>query len=274
MLAEWARCSVRGEWLQLMMAHSDTLRLPDLILGNWRGRSIRAPRIDPGFRAYLDKKYHKVVLVVDFIASSGAVGAEAVVLACEVFASGSARQWLKVAGDAKAELIDCCLESQPWHGRSIVTEFGCFVGYSCVRMAWRLGGLTRVLSLESDAIHVLLARHVITEARQSQVVETVSGMAHDATARLGDDWGSQSACFAFMDHRGTRFHVELAHLEKTWALGPAAKFLADNTLKPGAPLSLWHFSCNRTQHSATSWSLPEFISESCEDWMTASDCRP
>jgi len=202
------------------------------------------------------------------------VGAEAVVAACEVFATGSARQWLKVAGDAKAELVDCRLHARPAPDRGVVAEFGSFVGYSCVRMAWRSGGETRVLSLESDVIHVLVARHVAREARCSPAVEVVPGMAHDSVRRIPDDWGGGPATFAFMDHRGTRFHVELGHLERLRALAPEAKFLADNTLKPGAPVNLWHFDHCGHRHSATSWSLPEFAAESCEDWMTASDCRP
>uniref|UniRef100_A0A7S4QCW7 Catechol O-methyltransferase n=1 Tax=Alexandrium monilatum TaxID=311494 RepID=A0A7S4QCW7_9DINO len=276
MLAEWRRGALRGEWVQAMMARSDTLRLPEPIFVLWQGglRQEHEARVHSGFRAYIDKKYHKIVLVADFLAASGAEDAEAVCAACEAFAAGGARQWLKVAGAAKAELVDARLQSRPAMGHGVVAEFGSFVGYSCVRMAWRAKGSARVLSLESDAVHVLVARHVTARSRRSAEVEITPGMAHDVVGRLPEDWGGDSVAFAFMDHRGTRFHAELAHLEGLRALAPAARFLADNTLKPGAPELLWHFKYCPARHVATSWSLPEFISETCEDWMSASDYLP
>lgn len=273
MQAEWERHPVRGQSLEAMMARSETLRVPEPIAGFWPG-ALGQARVDPGFRAYIDRKYHKIILVADLLAAVGAESAEAVAAACEDFAAGGARQWLKVAGAAKAELVDARLQSRPAIGHGVVAEYGSFVGYSCTRMAWRSGGEARVLSLESDAVHVLVARHVVARARRSAEVELLPGMAHDTTARLPEDWGGDAVAFAFMDHRGTRFHEELAQLERLRALAPAARFLADNALKPGAPELLWHFEHCRARHAATSWSLPEFISESCEDWMSASDYHP
>eukprot|EP00747_Dinoflagellata_sp_TGD_P061097 gnl/TRDRNA2_/TRDRNA2_152357_c0_seq2.p1 gnl/TRDRNA2_/TRDRNA2_152357_c0~~gnl/TRDRNA2_/TRDRNA2_152357_c0_seq2.p1 ORF type:complete len:282 (+),score=49.39 gnl/TRDRNA2_/TRDRNA2_152357_c0_seq2:611-1456(+) len=274
MLSEWERQAVRAEWLQLMMKASDTLRLPEMITERFPYGALRPTRATPGFWAYIDKKYQKVVSVVDFIAASGAVGAEAVVAACEIFATGNARQWLKVAGDEKAEIVEHCLHRRPAPDRSVVVEFGSFVGYSCTRMSWRCGGSSRILTLESDAVHVLVARHVVSEALRSWGVEVLPGMAHDSVRRLSDDFGSDAASFAFMDHRGTRFHVELLHLECLRALTPGVKFLADNTLKPGAPVNLWHFrySSDGRHKASVNWSVPEFAAESCEDWMSASDC--
>lgn len=273
MLADWQRDVGRSEYLRLMMAGSDTLRLPEPIAGGYRFRPEPATRVNPGFKSYIDKKYHKIVLVVDFIAANGAVGAEAVVRTCEVFATGSARQWLKVAGDAKAEVVDHMLQERAARDRCVIAEFGSFVGYTCTRMAWSSSGETRVMALESDAIHVMIARHVTSEARVSAVVDLIPGMAHDTVRRLADEWGAAGVTFAFMDHRGTRFHVELNHLEALRVLVPEMRFLADNTLKPGAPVMLWHFDhCPR--HSCSfSWSLPEFVSEECEDWMSADILR-
>lgn len=264
---------MRGACVEAMMARSETLRVPEPIAGFWH-HGLGQARVDPGFRAYIDKKYHKIVLVADCLAAAGAESAEAVAEACEAFAAAGARQWLKVAGARKAELVDDRLAARPALDHGVVAEFGSFVGYSCVRMAWRAGGRARVLSLESDAVHVLIARHVVARARRSGEAELLPGMAHDTVARLPEDWGGDAVTFAFMDHRGTRFHEELAQLERLRSLAPMARFLADNTLKPGAPVLLWHFDHCPARHMATSWSLPEFISESCEDWMSASDCHP
>lgn len=273
MLADWQRDAGCSEYLRLMMAGSDTLRLPEPIAGGFRFCTEPATRVNPGFRAYIDKKYHKIVMVVDFIAASGAVGAEAVVRTCEVFATGSARQWLKVAGDAKAEVVEEMLQARAAPGRCVIAEFGSFVGYTCTRMAWRSSGATRVMSLESDAVHIAVARHVTGVARVSAVVDLCPGMAHDSVRRLADEWGAQGVTFAFMDHRGTRFHVELMHLEALRVLVPKMAFLADNTLKPGAPVNLWHFDHCPRHSSSINWSLPEFVSEECEDWMSADVLR-
>lgn len=259
------------------MARSDELRLPEPIASWEEGIPFTGcllARVNPGFRAYIDKKYHKIISVVDLMASCGAVGAESVVAACEAFASGHARQWLKVAGDAKADLVDYRLQARPSPDLSVVAEFGSFVGYSCTRMSWRCNGETRIISLESDAVHVFVARHVVALALCSGGVEMMPGMAHDSVRRLADEWGAQAISFAFMDHRGTRFHVELMHLESLRTLLPNIRFLADNTLKPGAPVNLWHFQHSDRHRSSQNWSLPEFLAEECEDWMSASDCLP
>jgi len=253
MLATWERTASLEETIQVAMAQSRTLRLPTV---------SSYSRVPPGFQTYLDKRYHKVVHLIDFIAAADAVGGAAVVEACEVFASGGSRQWLKVAGAAKAEIIDRCLDQQPED--TVVAEFGAFVGYSAVRMASQ--GTGPVMSFESDAIHVLVARHLIVRAQQ--VAEVLPGMAHDVMPRLVEDWGTGGTGFAFMDHRGTRFHAELRQLEALGAQRPGSQVLCDNTLKPGAPVLLWNLLF---RHTALSVSLPEFQAEECEDWMTATD---
>lgn len=277
MLAEWDRKPVRGELLEQAMFASSTLRLPQPIT---TPASVRQ-RVSPSYAAYLDRKYHKIVSLVDFLVATGAVGsAERIVRACETFAREDRRQWLKVAGDEKAEIVESRLYARPTAAHcALVAEFGAFVGYSCVRMAWRSkespAGAARILSHESDAVHVVVARHVVFQALLSSWVEVVPGMAHDSVRRLADEWGERAVGFTFMDHRGTRFHAELAHLERLRVFAPGSQILADNTLKPGAPALLWLFSRSPGRHPvAMSWSVSEFASDTCEDWMTVSDCQP
>mmetsp|Transcript_15026 Transcript_15026/g.28194 ORF Transcript_15026/g.28194 Transcript_15026/m.28194 type:complete len:233 (-) Transcript_15026:7-705(-) len=226
-------------------------------------RSVWA-RTDAGFEAFLHRRYHKLVSLLDFMAATGTCTAEAVVDACELFAQGGQRQWLKVAGEAKAQVIDSYLRLRHAPDQAIVAEFGSFVGYSCVRMASH-AGCARIISLESDAVHVLVARHIIDLSGLSGRAEIWPGLAHDVLDRLVEDWGSGGTDFAFMDHRGTRFDAELVHLQRIQAL--RGRVLADNTLKPGAPAFLWLLykgDCD----VAVSWSLPEFLTQICEDWMT------
>merc|ERR1740117_201692 len=120
MTSDWSKQPIRSEWLRIMMAHSETLRLPEPITGGYQFGWTVSPRVNPGFRFYLETKYHKIVSVVDFIAASGAIGAEAIVAACEVFAHGNAKQWLKVAGEGKADIVEQRLRDRPSPDRGIV----------------------------------------------------------------------------------------------------------------------------------------------------------
>lgn len=265
MLALWEKDVAADQTLLLAMMSSLTLRLPLL--------QVETPwtRVDVGFEAFLHRRYHKVVRLMDFMAATGTCSAKGVVEACEAFASSGQRQWLKVAGEAKAQVIDASLALRRAPERAIVAEFGSFVGYSCVRMAWR-AGCHHVVSLESDAVHVLVARHVVALAGLSHCVEIMPGMAHDALDRLVEDWGAGGTDFAFFDHRGTRFHSDMVHLQRTEAL--RGRILADNTLKPGAPEFLWLLckgSAGSGSNGVALWSLPEFLTETCEDWMTSAD---
>lgn len=284
MLAEWGREPVRGQALEHIMGVSSTFRLPEPVVSAAIGRPfVLGQRVSPSFAAYLDRKYHKVVSLVDFLAATGSTGsAEHIVKACETFAREDRRQWLKVAGEQKAEIVENRLLARPRFAHcALAAEFGAFVGYSCVRMAWRCSGeggraqRVRVLSHESDAVHVVVARHVVFQALLSDRVEVIPGMAHDSVRRLAEEWGEQAIGFTFLDHRGTRFHSELTHLERLRVLAPLGQILADNTLKPGAPVLLWLLSnCQERHPVAASWSVPEFASDICEDWMTVTECRP
>lgn len=42
--------------------------------------------------------------------------------------------------------------------------------------------------------------------------------------------------------KGTRFHSDLALMEELDLLSDRAVILADNVLKPGAPLYIWHLA--------------------------------
>merc|ERR1711862_493535 len=120
----------------MLMGGSDTICLPDSISRLDPGHS-RGISFDPGFRAYFHRRYHKIVLLVEFVEiRSGAASPESVLSACETFSAGSARQWLKVAGDGKAELVEDGLQRRRNVDSAVVAELGSFVGYSAIRMSW------------------------------------------------------------------------------------------------------------------------------------------
>eukprot|EP00421_Protoceratium_reticulatum_P029235 CAMPEP_0168474510 /NCGR_PEP_ID=MMETSP0228-20121227/60883_1 /TAXON_ID=133427 /ORGANISM="Protoceratium reticulatum, Strain CCCM 535 (=CCMP 1889)" /LENGTH=165 /DNA_ID=CAMNT_0008490549 /DNA_START=33 /DNA_END=528 /DNA_ORIENTATION=- len=87
-----------------------------------------------------------------------------------------------------------------------------------------------------------------------------------------DKLGEPIFAGVFMDHRGSRFRDDLLLLEDSGLLSGGAAVVADNVLKPGAPLLLWHLARSRGVH-AQFVSVPEFLMPA-EDWMSVSTRCP
>ncbi|CAE8637652.1 unnamed protein product, partial [Polarella glacialis] len=144
-------------------------------------------------------------------------------------------------GDGKSELLLGLLRPG-----DRVLEFGTFVGYSSLRLAQqlrRLGGGGQVVSCEVGADAACVARELHSFAGFDPTeVKVQIGSAADwlASGRLGE------ADVLVMDHRGTRYHEDLAALESSGsgAFGsrPGSRVFADNVLLPGAPLFLDYVS--------------------------------
>ncbi|CAE8633249.1 unnamed protein product, partial [Polarella glacialis] len=171
----------------------------------------------------------KQASVLDFVRRQAPQGdLEAVLSAMRDFAQQ--REWLKVAGGAKARLLEAVLRPG-----DVVLELGCFVGFSAlvaVQRLRRLGGGGRVISCELDAASAIIAREVISWAGAAEEVQVRIGLASDwiASGQLG------SPDVLVLDHRGARYHEDLAAIEES--LPRSARVLADNVLSPGAPLFL------------------------------------
>lgn len=176
--------------------------------------------------------------------------------------------WLKVASGAKAS----CLEESASTARKgtplllsrCFVEFGAFVGYSAVTVV-RLDMRARFLSCEIDPVHVVIARFVASLAVPSADVNFRVGRAGDLLPWLLEDSGASSVAFVFMDHSNTHFHEDYNSLEKLCVGSSSTQVLADNVLKPGAPIYLWHASWSAVQ--GITWSMCEFRQEDQEDWM-------
>mmetsp|Transcript_26058 Transcript_26058/g.60725 ORF Transcript_26058/g.60725 Transcript_26058/m.60725 type:complete len:211 (-) Transcript_26058:64-696(-) len=184
-------------------------------------------------------------------------------------------QWLKVAADCKAELIDSSLDRRPCQRSEACAEFGTFVGYTAIRLARWLNAPHllppgRSVSLEVDVVHALLTRHHLSLCGLNTITDVWVGQALDLVPRFTEDLGAPSLALAFMDHRGTRFHSDLSLLEQHGVLLPGFTHICDNTLKPGAPLCLWVVTYRLGGATATSWSMNEFAHSNSEDWMLVS----
>lgn len=279
----WLR-NVRGElaFLNHLEAFT-TLRCIQPLAFRWWADYSRASMfksIDgPGPR-----RYHKILAVLKHIESEASHGSVAPFLsAVERFAMHSEGAWLKVAGGQKADVLKWHFDCSMQFGRACrsansklagyaAVECGAFIGYTSSRLAERLrfkGDFTTTnpfVSVEADPVHVLIARHFIDYVQLAKGVEIIPGMVRDVAASLVESFGCSAISFTFMDQKGTTFHSDFALFQATQGWHPGAEVVADNTLRPGAPVYVWQLA--RAEHT-TLWSLPEFLEESMgvEDWM-------
>jgi len=160
---------------------------------------------------------------------------------------------------------------------------GCFVGYTAMRLGWRLGGeglwsasfRPAVLSTELEVVHICIARHHIDAAKLSSAAEVWPGHIPWATPRYVEQFGASGIGFIFMDHKGTRFHDDLSDCSALQSLAPWSRLLCDNVLKPGAPDHLWmHHRPKHCLPSAGVWLLHEFCEPDVEDWQSLRDDGP
>lgn len=256
-----------------MMEGNPFLRLPvqlcELIC-RWTGGSSGGP---PSL-LLPSAAYKKLASLLDFVEVHSAGGGAAPILrAIESFGSGVG-QWLKVAADRKAELVDAAMGRRRCWRSDACVELGTFVGYTALRLARWVSGPGpapgRGVSLEVDAVHALLTRHHLGLARLAGAVDVWVGQALDLVPRLAEELGAPSLGLVFMDHRGTRFHSDLARLERHGTPLPGMTHVCDNVLKPGAPLCLWLAAHRPRGFPATSWSMNEFAHWNSEDWMLVS----
>jgi len=221
----------------------------------------------------------KLALLVSDVQSSGACDAATAMEAVRVHSYGPG-QWLKIAGGGKANLLTKSLRLKPGRLGEMALELGVFVGYTTMRIgqqaveavtaqrgtsiSWTAAGL------EVEPVHVCVARWMLDIAQLSGSVEVWAGMAQDLILRVGDECGQCTVQLCFMDHRGTRFHDDLDRLKKKSLLSPIAQIIADNVLKPAAPIFVWVVSTSPS-YSTQCWSLGEFVQYYVEDWMVVSN---
>lgn len=290
----WMGCSwqqdVRGELILFRRLEAFTTLhcIPLLALRWWRhpGLGRSGPELEGSFPG----RYRKILAVLKHIESEACRGsALSFLAAAERFAMQSEGAWLKVAGGQKGDVLEHHLH-QSFHyigqaslscgsvhlaGR-VAVECGAFIGYTASRLASKLqstpsdsGHVAPFVSIEGDPVHTLVARHFVDFVQLAQVAEVRPGMVRDVIPSLIELFGSSAIAFMFMDQKGTTFHVDLALCDRihSWARG--ATVVADNVLRPGAPVYVWVVAFINCGLEPGFWSLPEFLEEAqgVEDWM-------
>lgn len=193
----------------------------------------------------------------------------------ETFAQ-SREHWLKVAGGAKAELLEHALGGRRWSPHEVAVECGTFVGYSATRLAVQLlrrgGGppTARVVTIEVDPVHACIARHLLDLAGLSSIVEVCTGQVRDVLPKVLENFGMRAIGLVFMDYKGSIFHTDLELLEGLHALGPGCVEVADNVALPGAPLLLWKLAFSGAW-SLRAYAVTEFFEPNTEDWVAVAE---
>eukprot|EP00397_Hematodinium_sp_SG-2012_P021153 GEMP01021833.1.p1 GENE.GEMP01021833.1~~GEMP01021833.1.p1 ORF type:complete len:592 (+),score=160.65 GEMP01021833.1:293-2068(+) len=219
-----------------------------------------------GQKLRLEKRdYYKETGALAYAFQGPADDVPAIIKAIETFTMEQ-QLWLKLAADEKGAVLDAVLKQ---HGApKTVLEVGCYVGYSSSRMASQLPEGSKIATLEVDPYHACVARNVIDYAGLSDRIEVVIGHSEHTIPQLAGIFGEQWADIVFFDQRGTRYHEDLLNLERTRFFAPGAIMIADNTLKPGAPLFM-HRVCCSGPFASQVVELEDF-GGSVDDWMTVS----
>lgn len=212
----------------------------------------------------LEKTHLKELSLLQSVVSIGTMEPARILAAIEEF--GLKRQWIKVAGGEKAAVMETVIASQR---PSQILEYGAYIGYTSMRMALHMrswGG--HVTTLEMDPVHVCITRNAVCLAGLDEHITVQIGHSDESVPIVCERHGRHFFDMVFMDQRSTRFHTDLATLERLQMLRPGCVVVADNVLKPGAPRWLWRVCAPGTGYISDVVSVREFASAETEDWMT------
>lgn len=273
-VTECGKADANERKLLQLMGQSSVLTLPP-VLFELIARGHGASGAEPKFLPQVTSTYRKIGQLCEFIEGAVCPGdVESFLHAIESFGSGVGN-WLKVAADSKALVVEGGMRKRRASRCEAAVEFGTFVGYTAIRLArWTCGPPPApgwCVSLEIDPIHAFMTKHQLSLAHLSTNSDVWVGQALNLVPRLPEELGQSSCCYVFMDHRGTKFHSDLARLQAHAAVPRQGTHVADNVLKPGAPAHLWHITWNVTGVAAAFWSLNEFAHWNSEDWMLLCD---
>jgi len=177
------------------------------------------------------------------------------------------RQWLKIAGGEKAELLISALRRAPANG--VILEIGTYFGYSALRIAMSQPG-RRVVTVEVDPVHASVAQSLIMYAGLAHRIDVWTGHSKDVLTSLSSHYPSFLIAAVFMDQCGSRFWEDLEALMRFRVLARGSIIVADNTLKPGAPTFLWRLLYNDSFEVSIA-SVTEFAMPGVEDWLAIAE---
>lgn len=168
--------------------------------------------------------------------------------------------------------MTAALKGAPMRGS--ILEIGTYMGYSAIRLALSQPG-RRVVTLEVDPGSAMAAQCITTYAGLAHRVDVWTGHSKDLLHRLPGQYPPGLVFAAvFMDQCGSRFWADLEEIVRLGLLQPGAVIIADNVLKPGAPLFLWRSFFGPGCFRGRVVSVPEFAMPDVEDWIAVVDYAP
>lgn len=180
-------------------------------------------------------------------------------------------QWLKVAGGAKAQILSKVSRQSVPEGGTVL-EIGTYCGYSAIHMARTLPVGARITSIEVNPTCMIVARNLVAFAGLAHVIEVLTGHSKDVLPWLAKTRPGHQFAMVFMDQSGSRYDADLSFMEQSGLIGPGSFVIADNALKPGAPLLLWYL-LKSGLYNTEIMSVTEFAMPS-EDWMAVAEMLP
>uniref|UniRef100_A0A7S4RAM3 catechol O-methyltransferase n=1 Tax=Alexandrium monilatum TaxID=311494 RepID=A0A7S4RAM3_9DINO len=282
-----AEVGAAGEALELLRAGADAGLFGQVSSRVWAACDGGSLPVEPleGLEVELGEPYSKELRLLAHVLRTAVPGdVDSVCAAVETFGEEKlpgTSHWLKIAGGTKAGLLVTCARRAPRDG--FVLEVGTYCGYSAARLAAaRASGRPPrgplVVTLEVDAAHAIVARSLLAFAGLAHRVEVLTGHSEDVlpwlVRRMKDRVPPGAFVdMVFLDQRGSRYEADLAVLQQAGALSPGAVVVADNVLKPGAPLFLWRVT-HGAGYATEVFSMTEFAMSGVEDWMTVSVYQP
>eukprot|EP00913_Durusdinium_trenchii_P014203 g13329.t1 len=200
------------------------------------------------------------------------------------FRESTSKAWLKLAAGEKAQADVGFSWLCPKHLREqaqvlvaaaccapagLMLEIGTYCGHSAIRLAAARPD-SRVVTLEVDPVHAIIARALVEFAGLSSSVQVWTGYSRDLIPFLANRYRDSKGTFGFvfMDQRGSRYEEKHTKMRCLiwWGVCPA-----DNVLKPGAPRYLWQV-CRSGAFDTEVVRVFEFAMP-VEDWMSVSVVR-
>ncbi|CAJ1417004.1 unnamed protein product [Effrenium voratum] len=234
MLCEQRDRPERQEMLESLAASKGVSRSLAAVLGSTFSRS-REEAFVPLSAASAWRPYVKEIRLMQHVLQNAQEGdPQSVCDAVEGFGlHAKGKAWLKVAAGQKAEVLVAAARAA---AAGSMLEIGTYCGHSAIRLAAARPDM-KVVSLEMDPIHAVLARRLVAFAGLAESIQVWTGHSRDLLPYLAEKYAGFD--FVFMDQRGSRYEEDLASLERLGLLQPGALVVADNVLKPGAPVFLW-----------------------------------
>ena len=144
---------------------------------------------------------------------------------------------ISIGPDKASKVTEIVREKRP----KVVVELGGYLGYSGILFAHALSQKSstkefHVWSLEFEPEFAKIAEEVISIAGLSDCITVVTGSAEKSVHRLKAEGKVEHIDFLFLDHDEALYQSDLQVCEDLGLLGKGAMVVADNVIRPGAPV--------------------------------------